>query len=244
MLDGKRALVTGASRGIGQAIAIALAQAGAEVTGTATTAEGAARIRTVLQRAAGAGEGRVLDLASLGSVAALAEAQADALPDILVNNAGITRDNLLLRMKQEEWDEVLETDLTGAFRLTRLVLRRMLKQRWGRIINIGSVVAAAGNPGQANYCAAKAGLEGLTRAVAREVAARGITVNTVAPGFIDTDMTRTLNETQRTQLASQIPAGRLGTPEDVAGAVLYLASDAGAYVTGQTLHVNGGMYCG
>lgn len=243
MLDGKKALVTGASRGIGRAIAIALAGAGVDVTGTATTERGAAGISEALA-AAGTGTGRVLDIASPESVTALAEALGADMPDILVNNAGITRDNLLLRMKQEDWDAVLETNLTGVFRLTRLALRPMIKRRWGRIVNIGSVVAASGNPGQANYAAAKAGLEGFTRSLAREVAARGVTANTVAPGFIETDMTRAMTEAQRDALAQQIPASRLGRPEDVAGAVCYLVSEDGGYVTGQTLHVNGGMYCG
>lgn len=243
-LTGRRALITGASRGIGYGITMALATAGAEVIGTATTAAGAERIRRALADAGCTGDGRVVDVASSASVEALAQSLSTAMPDILVNNAGITRDNLLLRMKQEEWDAVLATDLGGVFRLTRLALRPMLKRRWGRIVNIGSVVAATGNPGQTNYCAAKSGLEGFSRALAREVAARGITVNTVAPGFIDTDMTRALDESQRSALAAQIPAGRLGSAEDVAAAVLYLVSDAAAYVTGQTLHVNGGMYCG
>lgn len=244
MLEGRKALVTGASRGIGHGIAMALARNGAEVTGTATTEEGAERIRRAFADAGLAGEGRVLDVASASSIEALMEALDTTMPDILVNNAGITRDNLLLRMKQEEWDAVLETNLTGVFRLTRLALRPMLKRRWGRILNIGSVVASTGNPGQTNYCAAKSGLEGFSRALALEVATRGITVNTVAPGFIDTDMTRVLEESQRSALAAQIPAGRLGSADDVAGAVLYFVSDAAAYVTGQTLHVNGGMYCG
>jgi len=243
MLNGRKALVTGASRGIGRAIAIALAEAGAEVTGTATTEAGAGRVAEAIS-AVGTGAGHVLDVASPDSVATLVEALGTDMPDILVNNAGITRDNLLLRMKQEEWDAVLDTNLTGVFRLTRAALRPMIKRRWGRIVNIGSVVAASGNAGQANYAAAKAGLEGFTRSLAREVAARGVTANTVAPGFIETDMTLALSESQRETLARQIPAGRLGRAEDVAGAVLYLASDAGNYVTGQTLHVNGGMYCG
>jgi len=177
-------------------------------------------------------------------VAALVELLGESMPDVLVNNAGVTRDNLLLRMKPEEWSTVIETNLSGVFRLTRAALRPMIKRRWGRIINIGSVVAASGNPGQANYCAAKAGLEGFTRALAKEVAARGITANVVAPGFIETATANALPEAQREALAGQIPAGRLGMPEDVAQAVLYLASDGAAYVTGQTLHVNGGMYCG
>ncbi len=244
LLEGKTALVTGASRGIGRDILLALAGAGARVTGTATGSPGVQAIAASFAEAGLAGEGQMLDVADPESVAALGETLAECMPDILVNNAGINRDSLLLRMKPEEWDAVLATDLTGVFRLTRLALRPMVKRRWGRIINIGSVIAALGNPGQANYAAAKAGVEGFTRALAREVAARGITVNTVAPGFIVTDMTAALPEAQREGLKKQIPAGRLGTGADVAGAVLYLASDAGAYVTGQTLHVNGGMYCG
>lgn len=244
MLEDKTALVTGASRGIGRAIAVELARAGARVIGTATTAAGAATVESLVREAGFEAEGFVLDVAKPHSVAALAPALGERMPDILVNNAGITRDNLLLRMKDEEWQSVIDADLTGVFRVTRLCLRDMVKRRWGRVVNIGSVVAASGNPGQANYCAAKAGLEGFARALAREVASRGVTVNTVAPGFIETDMTRALSEAQRDALAVQIPAGRFGKPEDVAAAVLYLASDEAAYVTGQTLHVNGGMYCG
>jgi 3-oxoacyl-[acyl-carrier protein] reductase len=244
MSHSRRALVTGASRGIGRSIAVALAQAGMEVIGTATSEQGAAVVRDVLAGCANGGGGMVLDVSRTESVEALGDALAERMPDVLVNNAGITRDNLLLRMKPEEWNSVIETDLTGVFRLTRLCLRDMIKRRWGRIVSIGSVVAASGNPGQANYCAAKAGLEGFSRALAREVAQRGVTVNTVAPGFIETDMTRALSEGQRAALAAQIPAARFGSPDDVAGAVVYLVSDAAAYVTGQTLHVNGGMYCG
>lgn len=243
MLEGKNVLVTGASRGIGKAIALALAAAGGRVTGTATSEEGARAIESALAEAGYEGRGRVVDVSDADSVAALVELMGDDMPDVLVNNAGVTRDNLLLRMKPEEWSTVIETNLSGVFRLTRAALRPMVKRRWGRIVNIGSVVAASGNPGQANYCAAKAGLEGFTRALAKEVAARGITANVVAPGFIETDMTRALPEAQREALAGQIPAGRLGAPEDVAQAVLYLTSDGASYVTGQTLHVNGGMYC-
>jgi 3-oxoacyl-[acyl-carrier protein] reductase len=244
MLEGKKILVTGASRGIGQAIALSLAAAGGEVTGTATREEGARAIEAAFAEAGCRGQGCVLDVAAPDSVAALVELLGENMPDVLVNNAGITRDNLLLRMKPEEWSAVIETNLSGVFRLTRAILRPMIKRRWGRIVNIGSVVAASGNPGQANYCAAKAGLEGFTRALAREVATRGITVNVVAPGFIETDMTRSLPVAQRETLVTQIPVGRLGTPEDVAQTVLYLASPGASYVTGQTLHVNGGMYCG
>lgn len=244
MLEGKKVLVTGASRGIGQAIALALAAAGGEVTGTATSEAGAERIQSKLAEAGTPGRGCVLDIADAGSVAALVESLGDDMPDVLVNNAGITRDNLLLRMKPEEWSAVIDTNLTGVFRLTRAALRPMVKRRWGRIINIGSVVANSGNPGQANYCAAKAGLEGFTRSLAKEVAARAITANVIAPGFIDTDMTQALSEDQRTALAAQIPAGRLGTPADVASLAAFLASDSAGYITGQVLHVNGGMYCG
>lgn len=244
LLEGKRALVTGASRGIGRAVAQALAREGAEVIGTATTPDGAQGITAALDAVCAGGTGRVLDVSRARSIEGLGAEIAGSMPDILVNNAGITRDGLLLRMKEEDWDAVIETDLGGVFRLTRLCLREMVRRRWGRIVSISSVVAASGNPGQANYCAAKAGVEGFTRALAREVAQRGVTVNAVAPGFIDTDMTRALSEAQREALAAQIPAARLGSPEDVAGAVVYLASDAAAYVTGQVLHVNGGMYCG
>ena len=244
MFEGKKVLVTGASRGIGRAIALGFARAGAEVTGTATREDGVRAIQASFAEAGCSGRGLVLDVADADSVAALVTALGAHMPDILVNNAGITRDNLLLRMKPEDWAAVIDTDLSGVFRLTRAALRPMIKRRWGRIINVGSVVAASGNPGQANYCAAKAGLEGFTRALAREVAARGITVNVIAPGFIETDMTRDLPEAQREALAAQIPVGRLGVPEDIAQAARYLASDAAAYVTGQTLHVNGGMYCG
>ncbi len=244
MLEGKKVLVTGASRGIGRAIALSLAEAGGDVTGTATSEAGARAIEAAFDEAGFKGSGRVVDVANADSVAALVELLGDDMPDVLVNNAGVTRDNLLLRMKPEEWSTVIETNLSGVFRLTRAALRPMIKRRWGRIVNIGSVVAASGNPGQANYCAAKAGLEGFTRALAKEVAARGITANVVAPGFIETDMTRSLPESQREALAGQIPVGRLGAPADVAEAVRYLVSDGAAYVTGQTLHVNGGMYCG
>ncbi|MDN5864274.1 MAG: 3-oxoacyl-ACP reductase FabG [Gammaproteobacteria bacterium] len=244
LLQDKTALVTGASRGIGRAIADNLARAGAHVIATATSEAGAEAITERLKADGLSGEGRALDIASPDSVAALGEYFGKQGPDILVNNAGITRDNLLLRMKEEEWEQVIATNLGGVFRLTRLLLRPMIKRRWGRVISIGSVVAASGNPGQANYCAAKAGIEGFTRSLALEVAARGITANVVAPGFIATDMTQALTDEQKETLAKQIPMARLGTVDDVAGAVLYLASKAGAYVTGQTLHVNGGLRCG
>ncbi len=240
-LNGRVALVTGASRGIGAAIAKSLAASGAKVIGTATSASGAAAIGEAL---GAAGRGAVLDVTDVASVDALLtdlEAQGE-LPDVLINNAGVTRDNLLVRMKPEEWDQVLLTDLTSVFRLSRACMRHMMKQRYGRIVSITSVVGSMGNEGQTNYAAAKAGVIGFTKSLAREVASRGITVNAVAPGFIDTDMTRVLPEDQRQALAAGIPLARLGDPQDIAMAVLYLVSASGAYVTGQTLHVNGGMY--
>lgn len=243
MLESKTALVSGASRGIGREIALVLGRAGARVLGTATSEKGADGIGRRLQQAGIEGEGLVLDIASPDSIAALGERLGKGGVGILVNNAGITRDNLLMRMKPEEWEQVIATNLGGVFRLTRLLLRPMIKRRWGRIISVGSVVAASGNPGQANYCAAKAGIEGFTRSLALEVATRGITANVVAPGFIATDMTEALDDKQREALASRIPMNRLGSGEDVAGAILYFASEAGAYVTGQTLHVNGGLRC-
>jgi 3-oxoacyl-[acyl-carrier protein] reductase len=233
MLEGKVALVTGASRGIGKAIAEELARLGARVVGTSTTEAGAHKIN-----------GRVLNVRDSAQMDALVESVQKELGDIhiLVNNAGITRDNLALRMKDAEWDEVIETNLRAIFRLSRAVMRGMMKARWGRIINITSVVGAAGNPGQANYAAAKAGVVGMTKSLARELGGRNITVNCVAPGFIDTDMTRALSDEQRKALLAAIPLGRLGTAQDVAAAVAYLASPAGGYVTGAVLHVNGGMY--
>jgi len=237
------ALVTGATRGIGAAIAAALAAAGARVVGTATSAAGAARIDAAL---GAGGRGVTYDASAAGGVEGLlADLEAhEGLPTILVNNAGIARDGLILRMKNEDWAQTLEINLSAVFRLSKAGLKRMLKERRGRIINISSVVGSIGNAGQVNYAAAKAGLEGFTRALAREVASRGITVNAVAPGFIDTDMTATLSEAQRTGYCAQIPLARFGSAEDVAAAVLYLAGPGGAYVTGQTLHVNGGMYMG
>lgn len=245
-LAGQIALVTGASRGIGRAIAESLAAAGARVIGTATTDAGAQAIDGWIGTQRGGGRGACVDVASAASVATLlADLEArNEMPSILVNNAGITRDNLLVRMKPEEWDQVIATDLTSVFTLSRGCLRSMMKARAGRIISITSVVGALGNPGQTNYAAAKAGISGFTRSLAREVGSRNITVNAIAPGFIDTDMTRALEETQRATLEGNIPLGRLGTPADIAAAVLYLAGPGGAYVTGQTLHVNGGMYLG
>jgi len=243
-LAGEVALVTGASRGIGAAIADALARAGAVVVGTATGEGGAAAVTQRLRQAGLKGEGVVLDVADAARCEAVIEevGKANGKLSILVNNAGITRDGLAMRMKDEDWDAVLATNLSAVFRLSRGVLRGMMKARHGRIINITSVVGASGNPGQANYAAAKAGVAGMTRALAREIGSRGITVNCIAPGFIDTDMTRALGEAQTQALLAQIPLGRLGAADDVAAAVVYLASAAGAYVTGSTLHVNGGMY--
>jgi len=239
-LDGKVALVTGASRGIGAAIARALADAGARVVGTATSENGAAAITEAL---GGRGRGIVLDVSNDASVdAALADVQGkEGAPVIVVNNAGITRDNLLMRMKADEWNDVISTNLSGVYRVCKGCLRGMMKARFGRIINIASVVGIMGNPGQANYAAAKAGIIGFSKSMAREVGSRDITVNVVAPGFIDTDMTRVLTEDQRAAMLGQIPLARLGEPEDIAAAVVFLASDAGRYVTGETLHVNGGM---
>jgi len=235
------ALVTGASRGIGHAIAMELARLGATVVGTATTDQGAAKIDQAL---VGPSTGRILDVTSPASVDALIKEISGAFgtPTILVNNAGVTRDALLMRMSEEDWDVILETDLKSVYRVSKAVLRGMMKARRGRIVNIGSVVAATGNPGQCNYSAAKAGIGGFTRSLAREVGSRGITVNMVAPGFIDTDMTRALPETQRQALIAQIPMGRLGVGQDIASAVAFLVSDAGGYITGATLDINGGMY--
>lgn len=238
--DGKIALVTGASRGIGRAIAQTLAARGARVFGTATSENGAQSISDYL---ADKGQGLVLDVAQTDSIDATLEvirATAGEI-DILVNNAGITRDNLLMRMKDEEWNDILATNLTAIFRLSKSLMRPMMKKRYGRIITIGSVVGSMGNAGQANYAAAKAGLIGFSKSLAREVAARGITVNVVAPGFIETDMTATLSDNQRNDILAQVPAGRLGQAQEIAEAVAFLASDHAAYITGETLHVNGGM---
>jgi 3-oxoacyl-[acyl-carrier protein] reductase len=244
MLENQIALVTGASRGIGNAVALALGDAGARVIGTSTSGEGAARIGETFASHGYNGRGAVLDAADAASIDALMAQleQAAELPTILINNAAITRDTLLLRMKPQDWDAVIATNLTAAYRLCRACVRHMMKERRGRIVNLTSVVGLTGNPGQANYAAAKAGLLGFTKSLARELGSRGITVNAVAPGFIDTDMTRALNEEQRAALLRQIPAGRLGTPAEVAAAVLFLVSPQAAYITGETLHVNGGMY--
>jgi 3-oxoacyl-[acyl-carrier protein] reductase len=244
MLENDLALVTGASRGIGRAIALALARAGARVVGTATSATGAAAISAEFAALGLKGRGVVLDAGDRASIEALvANLEAgEGLPTILVNNAAITRDTLLVRMKSEDWDQVIATNLTAVFRISKACLRRMLKERRGRIINVTSIVGVTGNPGQTNYSAAKAGLLGFTKSLAREVASRGITVNAVAPGFVDTDMTRSLSAEQRSTLQAQIPLGRLGAPEDIAAAVLFLASPQAAYITGETLHVNGGMF--
>ncbi len=243
-LEGKIALVTGASRGIGRAIAEELGAQGAIVIGTATSDAGAQAISDAIAARGGQGVGMVLNVSSSESVAhALAAIEEHfGVPTILVNNAGITRDNLLMRMKDDEWEDVINTNLTGLYRLSKGVLRGMMKARHGRIISIGSVVGAMGNGGQTNYAAAKAGLEGFTRALAREVGSRNITVNAVAPGFIDTDMTKELPEAQREALLGQIPLGRLGQANEIAAAVAFLASDAAGYITGATIPVNGGMY--
>ncbi len=241
---GQIALVTGASRGIGRAVAMALAGRGATVVGTATSEAGALGIRQALERAAAPGSGMVLDVRDAASCnAAVAEIERRFGPvSILVNNAGITRDGLALRMKDEDWDAVLDTNLNAVFRLCRSVLRGMIKARAGRIVNITSVVASTGNAGQVNYAASKAGVEGLTRSLAREVAARSITVNCIAPGFIDTDMTRALSAAQREPLLQRIPLGRLGEPAEIAAAVAFLASREAGYITGATIHVNGGLH--
>ena len=243
-LENEIALVTGASRGIGKAIALGLGKEGAVVIGTATSQNGADQISGELEANNVKGKGYVLDVTDQNSVdQLLASIQKDfGAPSILVNNAGITKDNLLMRMKDEEWDSIINTNLTSIYRLSKACLRDMMKQRRGRIINISSVVGAAGNAGQTNYAAAKAGLLGFTKSLAREVGPRGITVNAVAPGFIDTDMTRALSDAQRDGLLKSIPLQRLGQPEEIAAAVIFLASTQGGYITGETLHVNGGMY--
>jgi 3-oxoacyl-[acyl-carrier protein] reductase len=243
-LDKQIAIVTGASRGIGRAIAMELARQGATVIGTATSESGAAAIGEAFSAAGVNGRGAVLDVNDAAAAEALVDGTVKEFGalHVLVNNAGITRDQLAMRMKDDDWDAVVDTNLKSVFRLSRAVLRPMMKAKGGRIINITSVVGSAGNPGQINYAAAKAGVAGMTRALAREIGSRGITVNCVAPGFIDTDMTKTLPEEQQTALKTQIPLGRLGSPEDIAHAVAFLASPQAGYITGTTLHVNGGMY--
>lgn len=244
MLNEQIALVTGASRGIGQAIALELGKLGATVVGTATSADGAAKISAYLAAAGIKGEGAVLEVRDAEQIDALIGSidKTHGPVSILVNNAGITRDNISMRLKDDEWDAVLDTNLKAVFRLSKAVMRGMMKARCGRIINVTSVVGHAGNPGQANYCAAKAGVAGMSRSLARELGSRNITVNCVAPGFIDTDMTKVLEEKQKESLIAGIPLGRLGRPEDIAAAVAFLASPAAAYVTGTTIHVNGGMF--
>jgi len=243
-LNDKVALVTGASRGIGAAIAEQLGKAGAIVIGTATSLSGAEKISARFTELGIRGVGKVLNVTDADSVATLLKDVGDEFgaPAILVNNAGITKDNLLMRMSDDEWFDVINTNLSAIYRLSKGVLRGMMKARWGRIINISSVVGAMGNPGQSNYAATKAGVAGFARSLAAEVGSRNITVNTVAPGFIDTDMTKVLPEEQKQQLLSRIPLGRLGAPEEIASVVVFLASDAGAYISGETIHVNGGMY--
>jgi 3-oxoacyl-[acyl-carrier protein] reductase len=239
-LDGKVVLVTGASRGIGKAIASQLKSLGAAVIGTATSQSGADKISEYL----GEGNGQVLNVTDNESIASLFDTIKEKYVaiDILVNNAGITQDNLFMRMKDDEWQGVIDTNLSSVYKLSKAAIRPMMKKRNGRIINIGSVVGSMGNAGQVNYATSKAGLLGFTKSLAREVASRGITVNTVAPGFIDTDMTQTLTDEQKEGIFSQVPANRLGKPEEIANAVAFLASDSAAYITGETLHVNGGMY--
>ncbi len=239
--SGKVVLVTGASRGIGREIAQAFAQGGATVLGTATSENGAGNISEYLGEN---GKGFVLNVTENDSIAALFDTIKSDFGgvDILVNNAGITRDNLMMRMKDDEWEDIISTNLNSVFKISKAVLRNMMKKRHGRIINIGSVVGSSGNPGQANYCASKAGLLGFTKSLAQEVASRGITVNTVAPGFIQTDMTEELNDEQKGAILSKVPANRLGKPQEIASAVAFLASDMAGYINGETLHVNGGMY--
>jgi 3-oxoacyl-[acyl-carrier protein] reductase len=243
-LEGKVTLVTGASRGLGRAIAETLGKAGATVVGTATSEAGAQAISDYFAEANITGTGMMLNVTDDESISAVTKAiVADfGAISILINNAGITRDNLLMRMKIEEWDDIISTNLSSVFKLSKICLRGMMKARQGRIISIASVVGSTGNPGQANYAAAKAGIVGFSKSLAREIGSRGITVNVVAPGFIDTDMTRGLPDTQRSSMLTAIPLRKLGNPDDIANAVLFLASDMGNYITGETLHVNGGMY--
>ena len=244
MLTNKIALVTGASRGIGKGIALALAQAGAIVIGTATSQTGADEISSYLKEIHAHGMGMCLDVKDFSAIHELIAEITEKFgaPNILINNAAITRDNLFIRMKDEEWNDVINVNLSAAYQLNKACIKSMMKARWGRIVTIGSVVGTTGNPGQANYCAAKAGVVGMTKSIALELASRGITANVVAPGFIDTDMTKALSEEQRAALLKQIPMGIIGQPEDIAHAVLFLVSDQAKYMTGQTLHINGGMY--
>jgi 3-oxoacyl-[acyl-carrier protein] reductase len=244
MLDGKIVLVTGASRGIGKAIALTLGNAGATVIGTATTEAGANNVSQMLDIEKISGKGIVLDVTDNDQISKLDETikKDFGSVDILVNNAGITRDNILLRMKEDEWEDIINTNLSSIYKMSKSVLRGMIKKRSGRVISITSVVGVMGNAGQSNYAAAKAGIIGFTKSLAREVGLRGITVNAIAPGFIETDMTNSLPDDQKEALASQIPMGRLGTADEIAQAVLFLASEGGSYITGQTLHINGGMY--
>ena len=244
MLNGKLVLVTGASRGIGRAISMALGNAGATVIGTATSEEGAKNISKIFSDNSILGKGMKLNVTDNNQIKELLKAVSDEFGsvDILINNAGITRDNILVRMKAEEWDDIINTNLSSVFKMSKAVLRGMIKKRSGRIISITSVVGAMGNAGQSNYAAAKAGIMGFTKSLAREVGVRGITVNAIAPGFIETDMTDSLPDEQKAVLASQIPMGRLGTVDEIAKAVLFLASDNASYITAQTIHINGGMY--
>ena len=244
MSDQKIALITGASRGIGQSILLKLAKSGFYVVGTATSDKGVGAINESLSQAGLAGEGRVLNLTDTASiegfVSELLEAHGNI--DVLVNNAGVTRDNLFMRMSADEWNTVVQTNLNAIFHLTKALIRPMMKARWGRIISISSVVGATGNPGQANYCATKAGVIGFSKALAREIASRGITVNAVSPGFIQTDMTGALNDDQKSAILTAVPMGKMGSPEDIAAAVDFLASESAGYITGENIHVNGGMY--
>lgn len=242
-LTGKTALVTGASRGIGKAIATQLAASGAVVIGTATSSNGAQAISDYL---GSNGKGMVLNVTSSDSINELLDQIKSefSMPDILINNAGITRDNLLMRMKDDEWDDIIQTNLNSVFKLSKAVLRGMMKKRFGRIVNIGSVVGSTGNPGQSNYAASKAAVIGFSKSLAREIASRGVTVNVIAPGFIQTDMTESLTDDQKQAILKDVPADRLGKPEEIAAAVAFLCSDSAAYITGETLHVNGGMHMG
>jgi len=244
MSTDKVVLVTGASRGIGQSIAKSLAKDGYTVLGTATTDDGASKISAYLAEMGATGKGYALNVADLSSIEHALSLIADEfqMPNILVNNAGITADNLFMRMNEQDWSKVIDTNLTGVFHMMKSCIRQMIKSRWGRIVNISSVVAVSGNPGQANYCAAKAGVIGMSKSLAQEVASRGVTINVVAPGFIQTDMTGDLNDKQQAAILAQVPAGRMGTPDEIAAAVSFLVSDKASFITGETIHVNGGMY--